>query len=264
MARSTHKVNESRTFGIEIEAYGVPMTQLAQALTAAGVPCAVQGYNHTTCATWKLVPDGSIQGAESFELVSPPLRGQAGLAQLAIVCRVLGEQGAQVNKSCGLHVHHDANDLTLVQWKNFVKYYVKYEQALDSLMPASRRAGANSYCKSIRGAFASVRAAFTAIDRATTLQELARLVFRYDRYYKVNMMAFWRHGTVEVRHHSGTVEYEKIAAWVSLTQGLLYKAIARQASPTAVDGDLAGALDRAGVNAQTVTFYRARQAALAS
>ena len=36
----------------------------------------------------------------------------------------------------------------------------------------------------------------------------------YDRYYKVNAVAYDRHKTIEFRQHSGTIEYEKISNWV--------------------------------------------------
>jgi hypothetical protein len=230
MARTAHKVNENRTFGIEIEAYNVGMRTLCDALNAAGIACGVEGYNHVTRSTWKIVPDGSLMGSQSFELVSPPLKGQAGLAQVKTVCRVLGECGAKVNKSCGLHVHHDANDLTLKDWKNFVKYYVKYEKTLDSLMPVSRRDNNNTFCASLlRNETIAER--FAAIDQATDLHGLTSIVCGQSRYYKLNLMAYWRHGTVEVRHHSGTTEYEKIAAWVSLTQGLLERSVKNTKGP---------------------------------
>lgn len=222
MARTAHKVNESRTFGIEIEAFHCDKYTLCAALNTAGIACFVESYNHETrYGHWKLVPDGSIMGEQSFELVSPPLRGAAGLAQVQTVCRVLADCGAHVNKSCGLHVHHDANDLTIGQWKNLCKYYTKYEATLDSLLPVSRRANNNSFCASLLGYDGIISETFAKIDRATDLHSLANLLCGQSRYYKLNLMAFWRHGTVEVRHHSGTIEYEKIAAWVSLTQGLL-------------------------------------------
>lgn len=276
MARTSHKVNESRTFGIEIEAYNVDKHVLCGALNAVGIRCFVETYNHETRPNhWKLVPDGSIEGMQSFELVSPPLKGQAGLAQVHVVCQVLRDHGAKVNKSCGLHVHHDANDLTLKDWKNFCKYYMKYEESMDSLLPWSRRANNNgtskegryehqNYCQSLRLNFPSLAEGFAAIDSATDLHSLARILCNSDRYYKVNLMAFWRHGTVEVRHHSGTVEYEKIAAWVSLTQGLLEKAIYRPQAPSMTGTDLASLLSRAKVSTHTATHYVTRAAAMAA
>ena len=44
----------NRKFGIEIEAYGVPMGRVAEALTAAGINCYSESYNHTSRGHWKV------------------------------------------------------------------------------------------------------------------------------------------------------------------------------------------------------------------
>ena len=36
------------------------------------------------------------------------------------------------------------------------------------------------------------------------------------RYKKLNLMSFWQHGTVEFRHHQGTVEAQKAENWVRM------------------------------------------------
>lgn len=48
--------------------------------------------------------------------------------------------------------------------------------------------------------------------RATTINEMANIMG--SRYFKVNLMSFQRHGTIEFRQHSGTVNATKIANWV--------------------------------------------------
>ena len=37
-----------------------------------------------------------------------------------------------------------------------------------------------------------------------------------NRFRKLNLTSFWRHGTVEFRHHQGTVEPQKAEFWVKL------------------------------------------------
>ena len=61
------------------------------------------GYNHTDQKeAYKLGSDGSIQGNLSCEVVSPIL---TNFTSLKNVCGVLNRNGAEVNQSCGLHVH---------------------------------------------------------------------------------------------------------------------------------------------------------------
>lgn len=269
-ARTTYKLSATRTYGIEIEAYGVDKAQVAAFLNAAGIPCTIEDYNHETRATWKIVSDGSISGTNPFELVSPPLCGQDGARQIEIVCRVLNDLGVQVNHSCGLHVHHGANDLTLNDWQNLAKLYLKYEATLDTLLPVSRRAGQNQFCAALRTQFSSLDEAFRIIDRATTLEALADLLCRRVRYYTLNLMAFWRHGTVEVRHHSGTIDAAKILHWVSLTQCLILRAMERT-SISRKGTDLAAicipwstsAARHSKPSRATAAFYANRQATFA-
>jgi hypothetical protein len=39
---------------------------------------------------------------------------------------------------------------------------------------------------------------------------------RFDRYQKLNLESLERHGTIEFRQHSGTVDAEKAVNWVRL------------------------------------------------
>lgn len=98
----------NRRFGVEVEAYNCTRERLARELADAGIEVAVEGYNHTTRSHWKLVTDGSLEGNNTFELVSPILVGEAGLKELEKVCWVLELCDVKVNESCGLHVHIDA------------------------------------------------------------------------------------------------------------------------------------------------------------
>lgn len=201
----------SRRFGVEIEAYNVSQSTLVNALTNAGISVTAESYNHTTRNYWKVVTDASLNGTDTFELVSPVLEGQPGLEELQTVCRVLKQLNAYINRSCGLHIHFDAEQFGLTQTKNLLINYARYEAIIDSFMPNSRRATNNTYCKSLRGQEAK-------IDAATSIQQIANSAG--TRYFKVNMQAYLRHKTIEFRQHSGTIEFEKIATWVLFLHNL--------------------------------------------
>lgn len=198
-----------KNFGIEIEFIlrneaGVNLYEkVATALTIAGVEARAEGYNHTTRRHWKVIYDASVGGSgyAGIEVVSPILHGQKGLEEIEIVCGALEGIGAKVNKTCGLHVHHDARRLRGDDSKvqRVVEIYNRAEKVMDSMLPASRRGlASNSYCKS------------------NTVTDATR-----DRYAKVNLTSMYRHGTVEFRQHSGTIDCNKIKYWVLLT-GLIF------------------------------------------
>ena len=207
--RNEFNFSFNRNFGIEIEAYNVDMIELKRKLNEAGIRTEAEGYNHTTRDYWKVVSDGSLTGSKTFELVSPILNGQDGLNQLQTVSRVLKSLNAKINKSCGLHVHFDADGFGIKTWRNLYKNYAKVEDSIDAFLPESRRKNNNTYCKSMK-----VPNYESKIDRATTLKEIERAITFENRYFKLNTQAYWRHRTVEFRQHSGTIEFEKISNWI--------------------------------------------------
>jgi len=215
------KVKELRRFGIEIE-FLVPslssIDRLAQEMADRGLRCEVQGYNHNDVDHWKVTTDssvggtGSTQGWVGRELVSPPLSSKEGRRQVELACQALAAVGARVNRTCGLHVHHDARHLSEATILRLAAMTVDLGDALDELVAASRRRAAwNTYCTR-----------FDAND-LSALQGLGLRGFAQhaSRYKTLNLSAFLRHGTVEFRQHQGTVEAEKVLAWVDLGQALI-------------------------------------------
>lgn len=222
--------NRNRTFGIEIEGLSpVGRERLAQILQHAGVQCRYEGYNHRTQNHWKIVTDASIieqNGEYGFELVSPPLRGAHGLEEIKKVCKALNEAGCKVNRSCGLHVHHDASDLDVRRLKGLVRLYQRSEAVLDTLHPKSRQN--NPYCRTTL----SIDLEWGRDEAGP--EEFARMIDNaHGRYLKLNLAAYRRHGTVEFRQHAGTTNATKIWHWVVLTQAMVEKAAGGRLSLTA-------------------------------
>lgn len=91
--------------------------------------------------------DSSLNGNDTFELVSPILVGEAGLRELEKVCWVLELCDVKVNESCGLHVHIDAAGFNMATWRNLALSYKHLEPVIDRFMPASRRD--NYYCQGL-------------------------------------------------------------------------------------------------------------------
>lgn len=254
----------NRKFGIEIEAHNVAQRDVAAALNAVGIRCAVEGYNHNTTNHWKIVNDCSIQGSQGFELVSPILQGENGLMQVAIVGDTLERLGAKVNTSCGLHVHIDGRDLTVNSMSRICKMWLKYETCFDSIVPASRRN--NRFALGIRSKFATLEAAFAKLATATSIQGLTRIMNSDNfggssRYHKLNLESMVRHGTVEFRQHSGTVNGLKMVNWVKLVGGFVESAVNAKAINTKGEGKFENLL-QVTPDATVRKFYRERRAAL--
>lgn len=113
------------------------------------------------------------------------------------VCKVLGDHGATVNDTCGLHVHVDARGYD--KNKMFANL-VKSQRLLYSMVPKSRYN--NDYCKpNLRG---------------NSMESYS------GRYWGINPASYGEHKTIEIRLHSGTVNAEKINNWILLLQKLAY------------------------------------------
>lgn len=199
-----------KNFGVEFEVINCDESKLIAALQIHGIRCESQGYNHRTASCWKIVTDSSIRcpNSKGREVVSPVLNGVAGLKQVRTVCEALYFIGASVNKSCGFHVHHEANDLSNQQKNNLLAFYARIENTVDSFMPTSRKGDVNAYCRSMVSFWRNAQG--------------HQSIPQFGRYYKLNFEALQRHGTLEFRQHAGTIDFDKIYYWVCFTANFLH------------------------------------------
>jgi len=242
------------SFGIEVEFYcDAARSAVASYIEQnADVTCRSERYNHETRNHWKLVTDGSLTSSSSeedeydcsdcelnsrfcdndcaehcqsyrepsygMELVSPPLKGEAGVEEAWRVLKALNRLNVWTDETCGTHVHLGADHLQLDDFKTLAKLYVTYERTLDCVIPEERREGGNTHVRQLfrpeNGG--SLRALFERIDRANNLDDITNNW--YDRYYTLNLFAFDQHGTAEFRQPEGDVDFHKTLHWVALVQ----------------------------------------------
>jgi hypothetical protein len=194
-------------FGIELEVVGVTASEATAALVNEGIPCQDAGYTHTVMEQWKVVSDSSISGPGSdcgaCEIVSPPMELDSGCAELLKVCRILNELGADVNSTCGTHVHIEVKNETAATIGNIFNRYKAFETQIDCFMPQSRRGTRSGYCRSLADIddmnFPSIQAVRDCDN---------------FRFLKVNLKSFRKYGTIEFRQHSGSLNGPKLSRWV--------------------------------------------------
>ena len=97
----------------------------------------------------------------------------------------------RVNTSCGLHVHIDCRGRTEDDVRKIAKRMTAWMIALKEFVPESRRNNTD----------------YAALSFSET-----------NRYRAVNFTAFKKYKTLEIRLHSGTVDYTKIIAWIRLCE----------------------------------------------
>lgn len=207
-------------FGVEIEFFGANYVTVIERLRAAGISVAdYQGYTHEVMAQWKVTTDASVNGRDTglyrgLELVSPILYGDEGLDELQKVYEVLNSCSAKVDKTCGTHVHFDISDFTVQNCKNFLNLYYNYQGIINHLVPPSRRR--NKFCNPLK------KADLVQIDNelwVTSIRHIASVIS--TRYSKVNLQSYVKYGTIEIRQHGGTTDFDKMEAWIILMYQLL-------------------------------------------
>lgn len=223
----------TRKFGVEIEFIGITMDAAARALCDAGVTCRVERYGHAVPTNWKIVEDGSVvdRNATGYrglggELVSPPLSGETGLEEVRKALRAMVAAGATVNKSCGLHVHVDAADLTGHDVARIFVNYRSHESVINQFMPRSRVD--NGYARAVSQMYD-----FTGfLTRVQNPATMLRTAVSFERYSTVNFASYARHGTVEFRQHSGSVNASKVTNWIQFVLHFVANAKTMNAAQT--------------------------------
>lgn len=213
-----------RKYGVEIECVG-DQAAIISGIQAKGVRINAEAYNHMVRNYWKIVGDSSVRNTsrrpayEHFrpmEIVSPPLIGDDGIGQIGLVCGTLVELRTQVNLTTGLHVHHDASDITPDVARRLLLNYGHAQQAIDRILAPSRRSSSSPfYCMPWN------EYEMRMAQQRSTINEMANVA---NRYKTVNLHAYAAHGTIEFRQHQGTVEFPKIVRWIKFGQTMIQAA----------------------------------------
>jgi hypothetical protein len=173
-----------------------------------------------------ITTDGSLN-SDGKEFITPKLSGTKGSKALKELTNALVDNNFYVDRTCGLHMHIDAkdfrNDIETLQ--NIFMFYMIFEPVIYSFLPYSRRS--NSYCMPLEQFYNQKE-----IMSCQSVEELETIWYReqdyekkeerkkekYDqsRYAGVNFHSIFSKNNLEIRHHSGTLDYEKINMWKEL------------------------------------------------
>lgn len=195
------------TFGIEIETTiptGAPVT-VGHYHSGRSIEAA-PAFNG---AKWNAQHDGSIltsAGRRDCEFVSPILSGEAGIAHLVQFVEWLNSIGAQVNNSCGLHIHVGLRGLTSVpNYPRFLNILARLVSRHATALYAqtgtlSREQG--HYCAPPSQQYRQ------AVNRASRAKNCNTL--QMSRYQLLNLTNIHSRGTVEFRCFASTTNIAKI------------------------------------------------------
>jgi len=202
---------------------------------------------------WAVKGDGSLS-YNGVEINSPILRGREGFDELKRgVDALVNDFGATVDMTCGLHIHHDVNDLDKKEIGNVLIAYAICRDQIDKFVLPQRRTDGDGYYGRPTGTKKAVVDSLkrTKNDRGDVSFLDAYTRRYYERYYpsylnelrqtdKFNFGGIGNavqlndeYGTIEIRQHEGTVNYAEIYAWIKFGQQLIHVAKDREwrASP---------------------------------
>lgn len=135
--------------------------------------------------------DGSLRPIPKMETIEYCLLIKRSELEMRLhrFCQLIADH--KVNTSCGLHVHLDCRGKLEDDVRATAKRMTAWLIALKEFVPLSRRDN----------------------------KDYAALSFsENNRYRAVNFTAFRKFKTLEIRLHSGTVDYTKIIAWIRLME----------------------------------------------
>lgn len=146
--------------------------------------------------------DGSLSDEDGMGVEVTLLFNSAdGFGMLEKLLRVLNDVGCYVNDNCGLHVHLDARHLKRGGVMRIGRRLGRALPILKYMVDKSRHDNVQ-YCK-------------MGVSPFTKEWD--------DRYHAVNLVAYSKFRTIEVRLHGGTTSFKKIKNWIETLQFLANK-----------------------------------------
>jgi hypothetical protein len=195
-------VNEL-TFGVEIETT-IPRGRIH----VGGHGC---GSDIPDMPGWKADRDPSIRvrvmGREACEFVSPVFRGVEGLKQLVADLAKIRALGANVNASCGLHVHVGFDKTNAVEMTKLMTLVANFEKAIYAATGTKNRE---------RGRWCGGLNRYGNV--ANAIPNL------HNRYHVLNT-ATGSKPTVEFRAFGATLNAAKLVSYVRLCVGIVERAL---------------------------------------
>ena len=171
---------------------------------------------------WKCVKDASLNDRNGGCEVVTPILQYEDMEDLQAIVRLLRENGARADGSCGIHVHVDASKHAIDSLQRLMNFAIGRQDLFYEALAVSERRTERFCRKMNKNLFKAIQQ-----DSERTTASLERLWYspvndgyRYGinynstRYHGINLHAFFTKGTVEFRLFNGTTHAGRIKAYV--------------------------------------------------
>lgn len=157
---------------------------------------------------WVVDTDGSLEW-HGIEISSPVFTDpESGFREIKRALDVIKRYGAEVDESCGLHVHHDASDYSENDYLRLLRSWSN-NQGIINMMVAEHRLH-NQYCEPWE---------VSHVDQVAEYYRDAGYLDIDDKYRAIYPGTY--HGTIEIRQHEATLDFDEIKSWVLFGQAFI-------------------------------------------
>lgn len=211
------QIRINRTVGIELEAIGGDPSVVYSLLDKR------IGIQH----------DGSLVGKSPIEVQTPPATTSALEEIIISATGTLRNAHYKVNKSCGMHMHIGVTDLIQNNPNTLFRIMATYyaiEPIIYAMLPLSRRD--NRYSLPLDNWISHTKMMELSGKQEVSMKDIEETWYKsrqqqdietykkrpYDssRYHGFNLHSLFKHGTLELRYHHGTLNAIKIRNWVNM------------------------------------------------
>ena len=233
-----------RTFGIEIESI------ISRCHKHQKHSDLLKSFSSSS-TVWNIVEDKSIQcenerfidksSSLKCEIVSPRLTfNNLTMRSIETLCNDLQYKiNANINQSCGFHIHFDTEDLSINDIIKIAVNYSYFENVIDLFMDKTRRGNDNHYIKSIQlPIYKNIddlseiidnpyynKASLSVLDMINPNRKRHKYNFTNLFYHNLNKIGLNDDdingkksnnyiNTIENRHHHSTLNYYDMLNWI--------------------------------------------------
>jgi len=216
---------------------------------------------------WRKHPDTSIDGNE---FVSPIFKGDASKS-VEEMCTKINTHSKSwgftpINSKCGFHIHIESSDLSEDELFRFFKLCVRIEKWSYSIVSQSRQLAhpnGKYYCQPIKQFniaknWEDLNNKVYGTTSLSILNSKKQEKYSPHKYYWLNIHSHNYRGTLEIRHHQGTTNPQKIMNWVILWLSVLEYSIKY---PDKCDRIISGItiLREMGVKSDVIKYFKNRR-----
>jgi hypothetical protein len=175
---------------------------------------------------WKAVHDGSLRQGTEF-IFDGPLKGINITDALDVMQEFLGKYKRNgsppvISDRCSVHVHLDVTDLNKDELNNLIQVYYLVERILFQHINPLRIK--NNYCRALTDS--SFKYTLKHLLNNSDAYNLIYIIKgECDKYSALNVLPVSSFGSVEFRHHHGTLDMTKVLEWINIVMAIKLAAI---------------------------------------